>query len=89
MSGGKDKDIVKEVFGRSMKVDDRASALFACIERLSQVSAETARGRLGDLNGSGGAKDGNCENASKGTNKGLSCQVWIIAAGGLIFRWKE
>jgi len=84
MSGGKDKDIVEEVFGRSMKADDRASALFGCIERPSQVSVETAEERRGDLNGSGGAKGGNCENPSKGTNKGLSCQVWIIAAGGLI-----
>jgi hypothetical protein len=84
MSVGKDKDIVQEVFGRSMKVDDRASALFGCIERLSQVSAETARGRRGELNGSVGAKEGNCENASKGTKKQLSRQVWTIAAGGLV-----
>jgi len=84
MSGGKDKDIVKEVFGRSMKADDRASALFGCIERPSQVPVETTEDCRSDLNGSGGAKGGNCESSSKRTNKRLSRQVWIIAAGGLI-----
>ncbi len=84
MTVGKDKDIVEEVFGRSMKADDRASALFGCIERPSQVSVETAEDRRCGLNGSGGAKETNCENPSKGTNKRLSRQVWTIAAGGLV-----
>jgi len=40
MTGSKDKDIVEEVFGRSMNVDDRVSALFTCLERPPQVSLE-------------------------------------------------
>ena len=84
MIGDKNKDIVEEVFDRSMKVDDRVSALFGCIERLSQVSNEKARISRDKLTDSGEPKDRDCENASKVTNKRLSRHFWTIAAGGLV-----
>ena len=40
MDGGKNKDIVEEVFSRSMKADDRVSALFAQRTPTRQVSLE-------------------------------------------------
>ena len=40
MTDGKDKDIVEEVFGRSMNDDERVSALFTRSEQPAQVSLE-------------------------------------------------
>ena len=57
MTGSKNKDIVEEVFSRSMKLDDRASALFACSEHPPQVSLEKREKSPSDLKGSPAAKD--------------------------------
>ena len=57
MTGDKNKDIVEEVFGRSMNVDDRISALFACFEHPRQVSLEKGQKSPSDLKESPPAKD--------------------------------
>ena len=87
MTGGKNKDIVEEVFGRPIQVDDRVSALFRSIEQPSQVSVETAE----DPGPSGNeqlqsAKSVNHESPSRGTNenKGSTPHVRTIAATGLV-----
>ena len=57
MTGDKNKDIVEEVFSRSMKVDDRVSALFACFKLPPQVSLEKGQRSPSDLKGSPAEKD--------------------------------
>jgi len=57
MTGDKNKDIVEEVFSRSMKVDDRISALLACSKPPPQVSLEKRQKSPSDLKGSPAAKD--------------------------------
>ena len=49
MTGDKNKDIVEEVFSRSMKVDDRVSALLACSKLPPQVLLEKAEKSPSDL----------------------------------------
>ncbi len=98
MTGGKNKDIVEEVFSRSMKADDRISALFTHSKHPPQVSFEKGKKSPSDLKESPAAKDigssGNeqfqstkgakHESPSKGTNKRLTRQVRTIAAAGLV-----
>ena len=57
MTGSKNKDIVEEVFNRSMEVDDRVSALLACAKLPGQVSLEEGQEGALDLKGSLAAKD--------------------------------
>ena len=91
MTDGKNKNIVEEVFGRSMKGDDRVSALFSCIEQPPQAPLETAEDRPSDSNGSlpgneqfQSAKDANHESISKGINKKSTHHAGTIAAVGLL-----
>ncbi len=57
MTGDKNKDIVEEVFSRSMNVDGRVSAFLACLEHPPQVSPEKGQESPSDLKGSSAAKD--------------------------------
>ncbi|MCD6392927.1 MAG: hypothetical protein J7M40_05420, partial [Planctomycetes bacterium] len=57
MTGSKNKDIVEEVFSRSMNVDDRASAFFACSEHPRQVSLEKGQKSPSNSKGSPEVKD--------------------------------
>ena len=57
MTGDKNKDIVEEVFSRSMKLDDRVSALFACFELPQQASLEKRQKSTSDLKMSPAAND--------------------------------
>jgi len=57
MTAGKNKDIVEEVFSRSMKVDDRVSALFTYSQLLPQVLSEKDRKISSDPKESLAAKD--------------------------------
>jgi hypothetical protein len=57
MSGGKDKDIVEEVFGRSMNDDERVSALFSRITLPSQISVEKSEQGPSDLTEAPAARD--------------------------------
>ncbi len=57
MTGDKNKNIVEEVFSRSMNVDDRISALFACFEHPPQDSLEEGQKSPSDLKESPAAKD--------------------------------
>ncbi len=57
MTDDENKDIVEEVFSRSMNVDDRTSALFASFEHPPQVSLEKGQKSPSDLKESPAAKD--------------------------------
>ena len=100
MTDDKNKDIVEEVFSRSMNVDDRVSALFACFEHPRQVSLEKGQKSPSDLKGSPAGKDIDSSDnkpfqSAKGAgheslpertikNKDLVRQVGTFVAAGLV-----
>ncbi len=100
MTGDKNKDIVEEVFSRSMKLDDRVSALFACFQLPQQASLEKRQKSSSDLKKSPAAKDTDSSDnkpfqSAKGAtheplpertikNKELSHQVKTFVAAGLV-----